>query len=136
MPRPREAVHPPEGGRQRTKQADALETDINQIVGRYIAHGELPNNGQQPTYGDFTDTGTYHSALNLVLSAQTDFGALPSAVRKHVDNDPGQFLTLVHDPDRRGELEELGLVEKQAPETAPPANEPEPPPVAPVDPPI
>jgi len=119
--REREAVHARQGGRQRTKQADTLDTDVNVIVGRFIAHGQLPNDGQTPNYGDFTNVDGYHAALNLVKAARDDFDALPASVRKHVDNDPGKFLDLVYDPDRRGELEELGLIDAQAPEAAPPA---------------
>lgn len=110
-----------------TKQADTLESDVNTVMSRFIAHGELPNTGVTPQYGDFTNNEGYHAALNLVLAAQNDFDALPASVRKHVNNDPGEFLTMVHDPDRRGELEELGLVDAKAPPTAPPKTEPTPP---------
>jgi len=132
MPRARQAVHPAEGGISKTKQADAIETDINKIVGKFIAHGTLPIAGTVPTYGDFSTFTTYHDALNLVMQAQNDFDDLPATVRKHVDNDPGKFLDLVHDPTRRAELEELGLVDEQAPPAAPPADPKPPDPVAPL----
>lgn len=124
--RERVAVHPPEGGKVRTKQSDTLDSDINVIMNRFVAAGELPHDGRTPTYGDFTTAGNYHTALNLVKAAQDDFMSLPAIVRKHVDNDPGKFLDLVYDPDRRGELEELGMVPEQAPEAAPPPADPPP----------
>ncbi len=109
-----------------TKQADALETDVNLIVKRYATTHELPNDGKRPNYGDFTNVTDYLEAMNRVKDAQNQFDDLPPQVRKHVNNDPAQFLDMVYDPDRRGELEELGLVEQLAPESAPDANQPEP----------
>lgn len=124
----RRVTHP-EGGRVRTKQGDALDTDINKIINRFVAHLHAPDpNAPLPTYGDFSNIGDYHTALNKVTEAQTNFNALPSAVRDHVDNDPGEFLKLVFDPDRIGELEELGLVPEQTPaEPEEPAPTPAPP---------
>lgn len=37
-----------------TDQAGADETDINVIVGRFMVSNQLPTNGQEPLYGDFT----------------------------------------------------------------------------------
>jgi len=38
-----------------TDQAGANETDINVIVGRFMVSNQLPANGQEPIYGDFTN---------------------------------------------------------------------------------
>lgn len=114
-------VHP-EGGRVMTKQSMALESDINQIVARHVAHGVPFPAGLNPTYGDFSDHDGYHAALSDVMRAQHEFSRLPAAVREHCQNDPGEFLRMVYDPSRRGELEKLGLVEAAAPAAAPPAD--------------
>lgn len=123
-------VTQPEGGRTLTKQSDALETDVNKIVARHIAHRmPLPGPGQNPMYGDFTGAVDYHTALTRLREAEIQFNNLPAHVRRACDNDPGKFLDLVYDPDRRDELVALGLVEAQLPPVAP---EPEPaPPPAP-----
>lgn len=112
-----EGIHPA-GGRKLTKQSHALQTDINHIMKRYIAHGQVPSNGRPMMYGDFTSVGSYHEALNRVQQARDSFARLPAHIRDYCQNDPGRFLDLVHDPGRRGELEELGLVPSQEPPTA------------------
>lgn len=112
------------GGESRTKQSDALATDVNAIVKRWISTGVVPVSGRRPTYGDFSNVDDYLTAMNKVRAAEAEFQALPAHIRKYVDNDAGEFLRLVYDPARRGELEELGLVEQQAPEAAPPADVP------------
>lgn len=111
-------VHP-EGGPLMTKQAQALETDINQIVARHVAHGAPFFEDGRATYGDFFGVGDYHSALDRLKLAQDEFSRLPAAVRDHCKNDPGEFLAMVYDPARRVELEKLGLVEAAVPAAAP-----------------
>lgn len=124
MRRERKRVTHPSGGPVKTKQSEAAACDINAIMKRYASHGELPAGSGNPSYGDFSGVGDYHSAANRVLAAQADFDRLPSDVRKHVDNDPGSFLDLVYDPERRDELEELGLVEALLPDVPPVVVEP------------
>lgn len=118
----------PVRGESRTRQADALASDINAIMDRYVHHGVLPSqNAARPRYGDFSSGLDYHAALLKVQSAEDEFMALPAHVRRYVDNDPGRFLELVHDPERRDELVELGLVEEQLPaEPAEPDPQPAP----------
>lgn len=98
-----------------TKQGDAAAADVNNIVHRFIAHGELPRNFGQPHYGDFSTVGDYLSASLKVKQAQEQFDALPASVRAHANNNPAEFLDMVYDPDRREELVELGLIEEQMP---------------------
>lgn len=98
-----------------TKQAMALETDINAIVARHIAHGVGFPAGGPANYGDFSDSLSYHDALNSLREAEQSFGMLPAAVRDFCDNDPGKFLDLVFDPAKRADLEKLGLVPAAVP---------------------
>lgn len=115
-------VYHPEGGRILTKQSDALASDINSIVKRHIAHKTpLPHDGRAPAYGDFSQGLDYHQALNRVVAIDRDFADLPAAVRAACNNDPGQFLEMVHDPENRELLTELGLAKERIPETAVPA---------------
>lgn len=117
-----------------TRQSMAADTDVNAILARHIRSGiPLPAAGTRPfSYGDFTGFGDYHEAMSLVVDAQRQFGQLPAHIRDYCDNDPGKFLELVYDPDRVGELEQLGLVAEQKPEgaaepTPKPAEEAKPP---------
>ncbi len=128
--RVRRRVRSEMGGELITKQSDALKSDINQIMARYITHGVVPLVGATPTYGDFSNVDDYHTALNKVKAAQDSFMELPAAVRGHVDNDPGKFLDMVFDADRSQELVDLGLIPERIPEAAPvpkPEPKPEPP---------
>lgn len=107
----------PEGGRMMTKQSMALESDINQIMNRYTVSRQLPmGNGRSPVYGDFSSGVDFHTAMNRVRDAEQAFKSLPAHVRDYVGNDPGKFLDLCFDPDRRDELLKLGLTEAVIPE--------------------
>lgn len=125
----RRRVVQPEGGRQMTKQADRSLTDVNGIMERWKKFGAVqqPNLGRA-MYGDFSQVGSYHEALDQVAQGEEAFLALPSHIRRYCDNDLGVFLELVHDPNRVGELEELGLIDRQKPASAVPAETPTPPP--------
>lgn len=116
---PRKSVkHMPEGP-SLTKQSMALETDVNVIVARHVAHGSPFPVNSRAQYGDFTSGGTFHESLSAVREAELTFMSLPAAVRDYCANDPGRFLDLVHDESRRDELVKLGLVPEAVPVTAP-----------------
>lgn len=119
--RERERVTQPEGGRLMTKQASKEDADINAVLRRWLVHrGPLPGNGQEPRYGDFSGVGDFHSALERVRTAESEFAELPAKVRGRCLNDPGEFLAIVFDPARAEELDELrklGLVEERIPQT-------------------
>lgn len=103
------------------KQSLANESDINTIMSRWVAHGQLPRGNQQPpTYGDFSSGLDFLESLNAVHRAQDEFNKLPAHIREHCRNDPGEFLEMVYDPERRDELIELGLVEDAIPDGAKP----------------
>ena len=109
---PRRRVIADVGEGDRTKQAPTEQTDINVIVKRYSETGIAGHlNPQMAQYGDFSEAADYHEALTRVRAAQEQFELLPAHVREHVDNDPGKFLELISDEDRRDELEELGLLQ-------------------------
>ncbi|QKI28929.1 VP3 [Kummerowia striata gokushovirus] len=85
---------------KRTKDSFKDETDINKIMAKYLATGQLPHLARQdPRYGDFSDVGTYQEAMDVVLLAREQFDALPAAVRAECLNDPMIFLDKVQDED-------------------------------------
>lgn len=98
------------GGISRTRQADTNKTDINAIVGRYVAHGVVPQAPGTARYGDFSSGMDFKTAMDKVTAAQSEFNALPSQIRAHVNHDPGAFLDMVLDASRKDELIELGLL--------------------------
>lgn len=112
-------VYSRSGGVSKVKQSESEGTDINVIMRKWQKQGIVPTgSAKTPQYGDFSDMTTYHLGLTQMIEAQADFEALPSAVRKHCDNDPGKFLDLVFDPERQVELVDLGLLPKSIPKEA------------------
>lgn len=93
----------------RTKQAFKDECDINNIVSKAMKAGELQGMINPPRYADVADAPRYHEALTLVVEAQAQFDALPSAVRKRFANDPANFLEFANDPSSAEEMIKLGL---------------------------
>lgn len=118
--RERIKVVPDSGGPSLTKQSQADGCDINLIMKRHRRQGAtaaaaFPGTAKAPFYGDFSGTLDYHQARNHLIDADNDFMRLPARVRKHCDNDPGRFLDLCADPERRDEMIELGLLPKDVP---------------------
>ena len=103
----------------KVQQHERDEHDINRIMAKWKQYGTVHVSANQPTFGDFSSSMDYHEALSKLRAAETEFELLPAHVRKHVDNDPGAFLQMVFDPERRAELEDLGMVPEQAPAAAP-----------------
>lgn len=98
-------------GPSMTKQAFAEESDVNWIMRNYTAVGVLESFNARPgRYGDFTGADDFLDALVKVKAAEDMFSELPARIRDAVRNDPAEFLAMVHDPSREGELRELGLL--------------------------
>ncbi len=115
-------VFHPSGGPVLTKQSEKDSTDVNLIMDSWVHAGAAVAGHLNPhpgAYGDFSSGIGYHEALDAVRDAERSFAALPTKVRTHVDNDPGKFLDMCFDPERREELERLGIVEAQKPVVAP-----------------
>lgn len=122
---PRERVFHPSGGESRVKQSETEATEIGSILKKYLEEN-VPVPTERSMYGDFSSGLDFHAALNRVREAEQAFAAVPAHIRAHVQNDAGSFLDMVFDPERRGELEELGLVEAHVPEAAAPSERPDP----------
>jgi phage internal scaffolding protein len=98
----------------RTKSDMAKDCDINQIMKKFKATGELPRMVEaNPAYGDFSDIPPYQEALERVRFAEQQFAGLPAAVRKRFGNDPAEFLAAASDPRSGPLLLELGLAEQR-----------------------
>ncbi len=112
MKRERKRIYHPSGGPMLTKQSERDATDVNLIMEAWT-RGGAPLAGQlntaQGAYGDFSRGVDYHEALDAVKDAERCFAGLPAKIRKHVDNDPGKYLDLVFDPERKEECVELGI---------------------------
>ena len=87
------------------------EADINTILERFGRTGELIVPVNVPEFGDYTEVGDYHSAMNMIIEAQSAFDALPARIRKEFDNDAGRFVDFVMDENNRDKAVEMGLIE-------------------------
>lgn len=93
-----------------TKQCFADECDIGNIMARFDKTGLIEHvNKFQGDYGDFTGAQEYQESLNQVMAAEDMFMSLPAKVRAKFENDPGQFLDFVGNPDNLSEMVDLGL---------------------------
>lgn len=110
------------------KQAFKEEADINNIVNQYHKTGVLPQGTRAPTFGDFSSGDDFAECMERLQEAQADFDALPSSVRTEFNNDPGELLLFLEDPENRAEAIELGLVAPdpvaapEPPKTTPPVD--------------
>lgn len=95
-----------------TNQAEAHDTNINLIMKRYGATGQLPRvQNAEAQYGDFSGVSDYKTALDSVIHAKEQFQALPATVRARFGNDPANLLAFVGDEANRTEAEKLGLLQ-------------------------
>ena len=103
-------------GKSLTLQSMAAECDINKIMERFARDGLVTHVAEWGgDYGDFVNAPqSYHEALNQVLDAEDMFMTLPAHVREKYENDPGRFLEAVQDPEKREELQELGVLPRAA----------------------
>lgn len=101
------------GGRTDESQQEAC--DVNNILAKYAATGQLSHvTGQNPLYGDFSNVDDYLTAVQNVQAAREAFMELPSAVRNRFRNDPGELIGFLEqaqsDQAVYDEAVELGLV--------------------------
>ena len=93
-----------------TQQHMKDECDINVIVERFGVTGKVPITPIEPSYGDFSGVGDYHTALNKINDTRERFMTLPAKVRAKFDHDPYQLVNFLMDEANRSEAIELGLI--------------------------
>jgi phage internal scaffolding protein len=95
------------------------EVDINNIMAKYIRTGIIDHVAAHGMhYGDFEDLN-YHEVMNRITAANQMFMDLPAKIRQRFNNDAGEFINFITNPDNLAEARELGLAE---PEGADPNN--------------
>lgn len=124
-PRYDKAVINQEGEITLTKLSMQEETNINNIMAKYVKTGHLEHvKEHQNNYG-FADSIDFQTAMETITTAQTMFDDLPAETRKRFQNEPGQFLDFVQDANNLPEMEKMGLLipdfitEDTVPETPP-----------------
>lgn len=109
--RPHERVFTPVVGVSRTRQEFAEECDINAIMKRYERTGVMSHtNRREPQYVDFSDgVPDFHTAMNMMVDAETAFMRLPASVRKRFENDPQEFVRFAAEKDNLPQMRDWGL---------------------------
>lgn len=113
------------GSVSRTKQSFQDESDINNILKKYLKTGVMEhvreNEGQ---YIDLPEVPDYQEALNIVIRGREAFDSLPGSVRERFQNNAEDFLGFMNDPANMEESVELGLRELPEVDEEPPVEPP------------
>lgn len=107
-------------GPGRVEQCHRDLVDINSIMAKVKRGHMVPIRTGSPLFGDFTNGTTFHDMNNRILDAQDQFMTLPAAIRQEFQNDPGQLMDFLNNPENLDEAIEMGLLEPS------PADEPTP----------
>ncbi|WNK14664.1 MAG: internal scaffolding protein [Microvirus sp.] len=99
----------------KTQQQFKDECDINTILKRFNATGELPVRPVTAAFSDFSEVFDFQSAMNQIVLSRMMFNELPAKTRDYFRNDPQRLLVFLEDPANREEGERLGLIEKRKP---------------------
>lgn len=97
-----------------TKQSFKDECDINFIMKKYIKTGVVEHLNQNKANYGFATALDFKASLDLIQEAQDLFSGLPAELRDKFDNDPGEFLAFVENPDNRSEMALMGLLNEEA----------------------
>jgi phage internal scaffolding protein len=101
-------------GESLTQQHFAHEADVRNIIKQYDKTGLIANVQKGVAqYGDYSEVNEYREALDLVNNANASFAELPAELREMFQNNAGNFLEFVTNPENNEKMIELGL--KEAP---------------------
>ena len=98
-----------------TVQSEKDNCDINIIMNRYATCGTpLPvrSDGVEPMFADVSDLGDYMENFNRCKQAEEMFNALPSSLRKELDNNPANLVPFIQDKNNLERCYEYGLINK------------------------
>lgn len=111
-----------------TQQSDRDSTDINIIMKRYGATGQMPTVIEPGKYGDFSQVTDYRTALDTLRHADEKFLDVPAEIRKQFNHNPAEFFEFVNNPANKDKMRTMGLLtEAPAPvPSTPPAPTPTP----------
>ena len=102
-----------------TQQQFRDESDINNIVDRFMKTGHLPDPVSMPQYMDYEGVFDFQSAMNVVRQADENFMRMDAKVRARFHNSPQEFLEFFADSANSEEAVRLGLALPKAKESPP-----------------
>jgi phage internal scaffolding protein len=102
-----------------TQQQFLEESDINNIVDRFMKTGHLPDPVSMPQYVDYEGVFDFQSAMNVVRQADENFMRMDAKVRARFHNSPQEFLEFFADSANHEEAVRLGLAVPRPKESPP-----------------
>lgn len=104
-------AHPPSGP-SKVSQSAAVGTRVSDIVNRFGPGNPIGIPGPAAKKPRFIDVSAedYHTMMNRITDANTQFAQLPSRLKGMFGNNLYQMLRFVENPDNRPRALELGLV--------------------------
>lgn len=97
-----------------TQQQFLHDTDINNILAKFLRTGLMDNIGQG-TYEDVSESADYRQSIHIIQEADAQFLTLPAKTRKEFDNDPAKFMDFIHTTQDQNRLVDLDLIPKPNP---------------------
>ena len=97
-------------GKGLTEQSHKHETDINYILKEYTRTGFIKHAKENQGKYDDIAVQDFQEAMFVVAEANNMFNELPGQVRKQFNNNPGEFLEFVQNPDNSKKMEALGIL--------------------------
>ncbi|AXH76339.1 MAG: internal scaffolding protein [Microviridae sp.] len=98
----------------RTQQEFLEETDINNIMARYIKTGTVPMYLDRGMLDGDMHSMSYHEMMNVIADANSAFASLPATVRDQFENDPAKFVDFALNEDNREKLREWNMLSPEA----------------------
>lgn len=88
------------------------ECDVNNIMDRFMKTGQITHlKSKQGQFADVSEYGDLFETTLKVQEAEKAFMALPSQLRKKLNNDPRELPNYLSDPKNRDEAIKYGLIE-------------------------
>ena len=100
-----------ETGKSKTEQSHKKQCDINYILKDYAKTGIIKHAHQNAGKYDDVSQVSFQQAQDVVADVKSMFESLPAATRQQFNNQPGEFINFVQQPENGPQLIEMGLAE-------------------------
>lgn len=96
----------------KTRQSEAQEADINYVIKKFDATGELPQRRIAGQFADVSSAPSLQSVLEATSKAKEAFASLPDDVRAYFRNDPQRLMAAWEAGEHAEIFEEIGWLQK------------------------
>jgi len=97
-----------------TKQSFRDETNINNIMARYVKTGIIEHINSLPGTFGFVPNIDFREAQEIVLEGQKKFAELPAIIREKFNHNPAEFVEFCLNPTSTPDLAAMGLLDEAA----------------------